>query len=68
VSNCSDSEKKDVEKVPLSVSLEPNKKLSKICENNELESESLKEQEIKVDDDPRKILDSITPGEISKLR
>jgi phage terminase large subunit-like protein len=40
-----------LEKAQLIITLDPNKKLSKICENHENENESVKEQEIKIDDD-----------------
>jgi hypothetical protein len=43
VSNCSEEEKNleiSLEKAPVIITLEPNKKLSKICENNEHEIES----------------------------
>jgi hypothetical protein len=46
VSGCSEEEKNvecSLEKAPLIITLEPNKKLSKICENNENENESVKE-------------------------
>jgi hypothetical protein len=68
-SEAEDEEEKCVEKAPLIVTLEPNKKLSKICENNEIEVESIKEQEIKIDDeDSKKVLKSITPDELERLR
>ena len=70
VSNSSDEEKiveKSLEKAPLIITLEPNKKLSKIFERHENDNESVKEIEIKVDDE-KKVLDSITPEELEKLR
>ena len=51
--------------------MDPNKKLTKICKKNENENESLKELEIKVDDEKditKKLMESVTPEELERLR
>ena len=73
VSNCSeqDQPEKCVEKAPVIITLDPNKKLSKICEKIEEDPHKTpEEQEIKIDDekDSKNVLESITPAELERLK
>lgn len=69
MSNCSESEppkEQCLEKTPVVITLDPKKKLSKICEQIEQETVN-KDQELKVDDE-KEVLKSITPEELERLR
>jgi hypothetical protein len=72
VSNCSEQEPVTcLEKAPVIITLDPHKKLSKICEKIEEEPHKTpEEQEIKIDDekDNKNVLETITPAELERLK